>query len=140
MNSHSESIAKIEAHEKESFPIYWPQFFAEIDPKIEVHVEQIMNHLNRKEKELQRQSVANLDGHYMVDESTSYYEQAITSLKNGEVVKTHVENRKEEQIEAPQALHWAKGEEVSTEAPSSSTLILETSYEPRAPILGNFKF
>jgi len=83
MNSHSESIAKIEAHEEESSPIYWPQFFTEIDAKIEVHVEQIMNHLNRKEEELQSQWVTNLGGHYMVDESTSYHEQAITTLKNG---------------------------------------------------------
>jgi hypothetical protein len=74
MNSHSESIAKIKAHEEESSPIYWPQFFAEIDAKIEVHIEQIMNHLNRKEEELQRQSMANPDGHYMVDECTSYHE------------------------------------------------------------------
>jgi hypothetical protein len=78
--------------------------------------------------------VANLDGHYMVDESTFYHEQVITTLKNGEVVETHVENRKEEQIEATKALHWTKGEEVSTKAPSSSTLILKTPYEPRAPI------
>jgi hypothetical protein len=47
---------------------------------------------------------------------------------------THGEERNEEQIEAPQALHWVKGEEVSTEAPLSSTLILETPYEPRAHI------
>jgi hypothetical protein len=44
---------------------------------------------------------------------------------------------KEEQIEAPQALHREKGEEVSTEAPSSSTLILKTPYEPRASIAYN---
>jgi len=94
-----------------------------------------MNHLNREEEEeLQNQPKANLDGHYMVDESASYHEQAITTMKNGEVVETHVEERKEEQIEAPQPLHRAKGEEVSTEVPSSSTLILETPYEPRAPI------
>jgi len=37
-------------------------------------------------------------------------------------------------IEAPQALHQAEGEEVSTEAPSSSILILETPCEPRASI------
>jgi hypothetical protein len=85
---------------------------------------------NKKKKELQRQSVANLDGQYMVDENTSYHEQAITTMKNGEVVETHMEDRKEEQIEALQALHRAKGEEVSSEAPSSSTLILETPYEP----------
>jgi hypothetical protein len=68
----------------------------------------------------------------MVDKITSYHEQAITTMKNGEVVETHVESRKEEQIEAPKALHWAKGEEVSTKTPLSSTLILETPYEPRA--------
>jgi hypothetical protein len=45
-----------------------------------------------------------------------------------------MEERKEEQIEAPQALHRAKGEEVSIEASSSSTLILETPYERQAPI------
>jgi hypothetical protein len=54
----------------------------------------------------------------------------ITTLKNGEVVETHVESRKEEQIKAPKSLHRAKGEEVSIEAPSSSTLILKTPYEP----------
>jgi ABC-type enterochelin transport system ATPase subunit len=102
------------------------------------HFEQIMNHLNREEEELQRRSVANLDGDYMVDDSTSYHEQAITTMKNGEVVETHVEERKEEQIEAPQALHRAKGEEVSTEAPSLSTLILKTPYEPRASISYDF--
>jgi hypothetical protein len=146
LNSHSESIAKIEAHKEEPSPIYWPpqqqsqqeqytpQFFTEIEARMNAHFEQIMNHLNREEEELQRQSVANLDGHFMVDESTSYHEQAITTMKNGEVVETHVEERKEEQIEAPQALHQVKGKEVSTEAPSLSTLILKTPYEPRASI------
>jgi hypothetical protein len=146
LNSHSESIAKIEAHKEDPFAIYWPpqqqsqqeqytpQFLAEMEARMDVHFEQIMNHLNREEKELQRQSVANLDGHYMVDENTSYHEQDITTMKNEEVVETHGEERKEEQIEAPQALHRAKGEEVSTEALSSPTLILETLYEPLAPI------
>jgi hypothetical protein len=69
-----------------------------------------------------------------VDESTFYNERAITTMKDGEVVKTHGEERKEDQIEAPQALHRAIGEEVSTEAPSSPTLILKTPYEPQAPI------
>jgi Neuraminidase (sialidase) len=119
---------------------YTPQFFAEIDAKIEAHVEQIINYLNREEEELQSKPVANLDRHYMVDESTSYHEQVITTLKNEEVVETHVKNRKEEQIEAPKALHRAKGEEMSTEAPSSSILILKMPYEPRAPIPGNLKF
>jgi hypothetical protein len=104
-----------------------------MEARMDAHFEQIMNYLNREEEELQRQSVANLDGHYMVDESASYQEQAITTMKNGEVVETHMEEMKEEQIEAPQALHRAKGEEVSTETPSS-TLILKTPYEPQAPI------
>jgi hypothetical protein len=116
LNSHSESIAKIKAHEEESSPIYWPpqqqsqqeqytpQFFAEMEARMDTHFEQIMNHLNREENELQRQSMANLDGHYMVDENTSFHEQAITTMKDGEVVETHVEERKEEQIQAPQAL------------------------------------
>jgi len=118
---------------------YTPQFFAEIEAKMEAHVEQIISHLNREEDELQSQQVANLDGHYMVDGSTSYHVQAITTMKNGEVVETHVENRKEEKIEAPKALHLVKGKEVSTEAPSSSTLIMETPYEPRVRIPGNLK-
>jgi hypothetical protein len=118
---------------------YTPQFFVEIDAKMEAHVEQIINHLNREEEELQSQLVANPDGHYMVDESASYHEQAITTMKNGEVVETHLKNRKEEQIEALKALHREKGKEVSTEAPSSSILILEMPYEPRAPIPSNLK-
>jgi len=55
------------------------------------------------------------------------------------VVETHMENRKEEQIDAPKALHQTKGEEVSTEASLSSTIIHETTYEPRALIPGNLK-
>jgi len=54
-----------------------------------------------EEEELERQSEANLNGHYVVDGSTSYHEQAITTIKNGEVVETHGEERNEEQIEAP---------------------------------------
>jgi glucan phosphorylase len=100
--------------------------------RIKVQFEQIANQI--EEEELQSQPMANLDELYMVDESTSYHEQAITTRKNGEFVETHVKNRKEAQIKAPQALHWTKGEEVSTEAPSSSTLILKMPYEPRAPI------
>jgi hypothetical protein len=87
-----------------------------------------------EEEDFWSQSKANLDGHYMVDKCTSYQEQAITTMKNGEVVETHVEERTEEQIEAPQALHRAKGEKVSTQAPSLSTLIPKMPYEPRASI------
>jgi hypothetical protein len=66
LNSHSESIAKIEAHEEKPSPIDWPpqqqsqqeqytpQFFAEMEAKMDAHFEQIMNHLNREEEELQR--------------------------------------------------------------------------------------
>jgi uncharacterized coiled-coil protein SlyX len=100
--------------------------------RMEVQMELMANQI--EEEELQRKSEANLDGHYVVDESTSYHEQAITTMKNGEVVETHGEERKEEQIDVPQALHQGKCEEVSTEAPSSSTLILETPYEPQAPV------
>jgi hypothetical protein len=75
LNSHSKSITKIEAHEEEPSAIYWPpqqqsqqeqytpQFFTEMEARMDVHFEQTMNHLNREEEELQRQSVANLDGH-----------------------------------------------------------------------------
>jgi len=55
-------------------------------------------------------------------------------MNNGELVEIQGGEKKEEHIEAPQALHRAKGEEVSTEAHISSTLILDTQYEPRAPI------
>jgi leucyl aminopeptidase (aminopeptidase T) len=96
--------------------------------RMEVQMKQMANQI--EEEEFWNQSETNLDGHYVVDESTSYQEQAITTMKNGEVIETHMEDRKDEQIEAPQALHRAKGEEVSTEAPSSSIIILETPYEP----------
>jgi hypothetical protein len=86
--------------------------------------------------------VANPDEHYMVNEST-YPEQVITTLRSEEVVENHVEERKEEQkeeqIEAPLDLYWEKGKEVSTAISSPSSLILETPYEPRAPIPGNLK-
>jgi hypothetical protein len=61
INSHSKSIAKIEAHEEKPSPVYWPpqqqsqqeqytlEFFTETNPKIEAYVEQIINHLNREE-------------------------------------------------------------------------------------------
>ena len=61
----------------------------------------------------------------MVDESTSYHEQAITTLKSEEVVENQLEERKEEQIEVPRDLHREEGKEVSIEASSTSTHILE---------------
>jgi len=93
VNPHSESIDKIEVHEEEPTPFYWPpqqqyqddpsllsdsnfkmlnlmrkieetnqimksqheqctpQLFAEIEAKMDVYVEQIINHLNREEEE-----------------------------------------------------------------------------------------
>jgi len=33
---------------------YTPQFFAEMEARMDAHFEQIMNHLNREEEELQR--------------------------------------------------------------------------------------
>ena len=84
---------------------YTPQFFIKIDAKISTYIEQIINILNREEKELQSQPVANPNRHYMEDESTSYHEQAITTLKSEKVVENHMEERKEEQIEATQDLH-----------------------------------
>jgi len=52
--------------------------------------------------------VANLDGHYMVDESTSYHEQAITTMKNGEVVETHVESRRMSKLRPYKLYIWQK--------------------------------
>jgi hypothetical protein len=111
INSHSQSIASLEAQ-----------------------AELIADILDREEEELQSQSVANPNEHYMVDEST-FPEQA----NSEEVVENHVEERKEEQIEAPQDLLWEKCKEVSVEAFSPSILIPEVPYELRALISGNLK-
>jgi hypothetical protein len=119
INSHSQSIASLEAQ-----------------------LELIADIINKEEEELQSQPVANPDEHHMVGEST-YPEQAITTLRSEEVVENHVEERKdekkEEQIEAPQDLLWEKCKEVSVEASSPSILIPEAPFELRAPIPGNLK-
>jgi hypothetical protein len=84
LHSHSQSIAKIKAQ-----------------------VRQIANALNRMEKGmLPSQPVANSRGQYMVEGSTSHLEQvqAITTLKSGKVINNHVEEKKDEQTEAPQNL------------------------------------
>jgi hypothetical protein len=145
IKSCSESIVKIETYEEEPSPIYWlpQQYQAEPPPqknfnveesiaKIEAHLEKSINHPNREDEELQGQLVANPNEHYMVDEST-YPEQAITTLKSEEVVKNHMEERKEEkneeQIEASQDLLREKCKEVSAEASSPSILIPEAPYE-----------
>jgi hypothetical protein len=74
----------------------------------------------------------------MVDESTSYHEQAITIMKNREVVEAHVEER-EEQIEAPQALYRAKGEEVSIEAPYHPLLFSKRHMNPESLLLMTYQ-
>jgi hypothetical protein len=109
INSHSQSIASLEAQ---------AELLADI--------------LDREEEELQSQPVANPSEHYMVYEST-YPEQASTTLRSEEVVENHVEERKEEQIEAPQDLLREKCKEVSAEASSPSILIPEAPYELRGP-------
>ena len=78
MYSHSQSLAKIDAQ-----------------------LEQIADILKRGEEELPSRPMVDPKGHYMVDENTSYHEQAITTLKSEEVVKNHLEEMKEEKIEAP---------------------------------------
>jgi hypothetical protein len=70
--------------------------------------------------------VANPNGNYMEEECTYYHEQAISTLRCEKVVENQVEERKEEKIEVPQDLHWEEGKEVSTEASSTSTPILDT--------------
>jgi hypothetical protein len=91
---------------------------------MEAHCEQIINHIKR-ERELQSQLVANPSGYYVEGWSSSYHEQAITTLRSEEVVENHKEEGKDEQIEVTHDLHREKGKEVSTEASSASTPIPE---------------
>jgi hypothetical protein len=113
------------------------QFFTEIDAKMEAHVEQIINHIKReREEELQSQLVANPSGYYVEDWSSSCHEQAITKLRSDEVVENHEEEGKDEQIEVTHDLHREKGKEVSTEASSTSTPILELPRDHESSLLG----
>jgi hypothetical protein len=59
--------------------------------------------------------------------------QAITTLRSGKVINNHVEEKKDEQTEAPQNLQREKGEQVSSEASLSSASTPAIPYEPRAP-------
>ena len=81
------------------------------------------------------QPVVNPKGLYIREESSFNLEQvqAITTLRSGRVVDNHVEERKDEQIVAPQNLHQNKGKEVSNEASSSFAPTPEIPYEPRVP-------
>jgi hypothetical protein len=45
-------IIDIFVHKTTTQEQYTPQFFAKIEAKMEAHVEQIINHLNREEEEL----------------------------------------------------------------------------------------
>jgi hypothetical protein len=92
---------------------------------MEAYCEQIINHLKESEEELQSQLVANPSGYYVEDWSSSYHEQAITTLRSEEVVENHKEEGKEEQIEVTYDLHQEKGKEVSIEVSSASTPIPE---------------
>jgi hypothetical protein len=69
--------------------------------------------------------VANPSGYCVEDWSSSYHEQAITTLRSEEVVENHKEEGKEEQIEVTQDLHREKGKEVSIDASSASIPIPE---------------
>jgi hypothetical protein len=91
---------------------------------VEAHCEQIISHIKR-ERKLQSQLVANPSGYYVEDWSSSYHEQAITTLRSEEVVENHKEEGKEEQIVVTHDLHRGKGKEVSTEASLASTPIPE---------------
>jgi hypothetical protein len=73
----------------------------------------------------------------MVEGSTSHLEQvqAITTLRSGKEVNTHVEEKKDEKTEAPQNQHKDKGKQVSIEASSSFVPTPEIPYEPRVPIV-----
>ena len=80
VNSHSQSITKLEAL-----------------------VGQIVNTLNRREEgKLPSQPVVNPKGLYMVEGSTSHLEQVqvITTLRSGRLIDNHVEEKKEEPLEA----------------------------------------
>jgi hypothetical protein len=80
--------------------------------KIEDQVGQIANTLNMREaRKRPSQLMVNPKGHYMVDGSTSHLEQvqAITTLRSGKMVNNHVEERNDEQHEAPHNLHREKG-------------------------------
>jgi hypothetical protein len=49
------------------------------------------------------------------------------------VVDNLVEEKKKEQLEAPQTMHQDRGKQVSIEASTPSTLTSEIPYEPKAP-------
>jgi uncharacterized membrane protein YheB (UPF0754 family) len=67
---------------------------------MEADSEQIINHLKReREEELQSQLVADPNEYYVEDWSSSYHEQAITTLRSEEVVENQEEDGNDKQIE-----------------------------------------
>jgi hypothetical protein len=114
----------------------YTQFLTEVDVKMETHFQQIINHLKReREEELQSQLVANPNGCYVEDWSSSYHEQAITTLRSKEMVENQ-EEEGEKQIEVTQDLHREKGKEVSTEASSAATPISKLPRGHESSLLG----
>jgi hypothetical protein len=104
---------------------------------MEADSEQIINHLKReREKELQSQLVAEPNGYYVEDWSSSYHEQAITTLRSEEVVENQEEDGNDKQIEVTHDLHQEKGKEVSTEASSALTPIPELPRCHESSLLG----
>jgi uncharacterized protein YukE len=113
VNSHSQSIAKLEAQ-----------------------VRQVVNTLNtREEGKLPSQSVVNPKGLYMVEGSTFHLEQVqvITTLRSGRVVDNLVEEKKKKQLGAPQTMHQDRGKQVSVEASTPYAPTSEILYEPKVP-------
>jgi hypothetical protein len=104
---------------------------------MEADSEQIINHLKReREEELQSQLVADPNGYYVEDWSSSYHEQAITTLRSEEVVENQEEDGNDKQIEVTHDLHQEKGKEVSTEASSALTPIPELPRCHESSLLG----
>jgi hypothetical protein len=113
MNSHSQSIAKLE-----------------------VQMRQMANTLNHMEAgELPSQLVASLKGNYMVEASTSNHQQmlAINTLGGGRMVDNHVQEKVNEQTEIPQNLQKDTGKQVNTKASSPSAPTPEILNEPWVP-------
>jgi uncharacterized coiled-coil protein SlyX len=118
INSHSQSIAKLEAQ-----------------------VEQIANTLNRREEgKLPSQPVVNPKGLYMVNE-TSHLEQiqAITTLRSGKLGDNQVEDKRYEHIEVSETPQRDKGKQVIKDTSSSADPSSKTPYVPRAPFPEHLK-
>jgi hypothetical protein len=94
MNSHSQSIAKLETQ-----------------------MGQMANTLNRREQgKLPSQPMMNPKGLYMVNEETSHqHVQSITTLRSGKLVDNQVENKKDEHTEVSETLLKDKGKQVINE-------------------------